>query len=81
MDRQQRQAATALPANGAPERNRLEIIRFATADAQRHAIRVLLECGNLNLSSTKLDEWAVRTDVVRALQAGGVAFEWLTENV
>jgi hypothetical protein len=62
------------------QRNRLEIIRFATPEAQRHAIRTLVECGNLNFSSSSEDEWAVRTDVVRALRIAGVPFEWLTED-
>lgn len=61
--------------------NRLEVIRFATREDCRRAIGVLLERGMLNYSSSARNEWAVRTDVVRALRAGGVPFEWLTENV
>jgi hypothetical protein len=62
-------------------RNRLEIIRFASRDDCRRAIGALLELGMLNYSSSVVNEWAVRTDVVRALRASGVPFEWLTEGV
>jgi hypothetical protein len=62
------------------EANRLEVIRFASREDCRRAIGVLLECGMLNFSSSAVNQWAVRTDVVRVLQARGVPFEWLTEN-
>ena len=43
-----------------PERNRLEIIRFASADAQRKAIRALLDFGMLNFAANCEEEWLVR---------------------
>jgi hypothetical protein len=64
-----------------PERDCLEIVRFASREDCRRAIDVLLKCRLLILSSSFPNEWAVRTDVVRALRAGEVPFEWLTENV
>jgi hypothetical protein len=71
-----------MPTNEAPsvERNRLEIIRFGSDDAQRQAIRALVEYGMLNFTSSREEEWAVRTPVVRKLRELGVPFEWLTEN-
>jgi hypothetical protein len=61
-------------------RDRLEILRFASADAQRQAIRALLEYGMLNFTSHREDEWLVRTPVARKLRELGVPFEWLTEH-
>jgi hypothetical protein len=61
-------------------RNRLEIIRFASADAQRKAIRVLIDCGLLDFASNREEEWIVRTPVACKLRELGVPFEWLTEN-
>ncbi len=74
--------------NGAPaqqppvlaDRDRLEIIRFRSDEAERQAIGVLRERGMLNLSSHRLDEWVVRTAIVRKLKELGVPFEWLTEG-
>jgi hypothetical protein len=43
-------------ANGIANRDHVEIIRFLSDDAQRQAIRVLLDCGTFNLSSNRLDE-------------------------
>jgi hypothetical protein len=63
------------------EANRLEVIRFASRDDCRRAIGVLLEQGLLNFSSSTVNQWTVRTDVVRVLRAAGVPFTWLTENV
>jgi hypothetical protein len=63
------------------ERDRLEIIRFASADSQRQAIRVLMDRGLLNCSGHRVDEWLVRTPLVRKLRELGVPFEWLTEHV
>ena len=63
------------------ERNRLEIIRFLSADDQLQAIGVLREYGMLNFTSHKEDEWLVRTPVARKLRERGVPFEWLTEHV
>ncbi len=62
------------------DRNRLEIIRFLSADAQRRAIGVLMERGMLNFSANRPDEWLVRTPVARKLRELGVPFEWLTEH-
>jgi hypothetical protein len=75
-------ASSAGPiANGAPlERNRLEVIRFASADAERQAIRALLDYGMLNFTSYREDEWLVRTPIARALRQLGVPFDWLTEH-
>lgn len=63
-----------------PERNRLEIIRFSSDDAQREAIRALLDYGMLNFTSYREEEWLVRTPVARKLKELGVPFEWLTEH-
>jgi hypothetical protein len=62
------------------ERNRLEIIRFASREDCRRAIGVLMERGLLDFASTAVNQWSVRTDVVRALRQSEVPFEWLTEN-
>lgn len=74
-----------LPAESAPipitDRDRMEIIRFASDDDQVQAIGVLIDRGMLNLSSHRLDEWIVRTSVARKLREHGVPFEWLTEHV
>jgi hypothetical protein len=74
------------PAEQAPsevpyDRDRLEIIRFATDEAQLQAISVLRDRGMLNLTSYRHDEWLVRTPVARKLREHGVPFEWLTEHV
>jgi hypothetical protein len=63
------------------DRNRLEIIRFASREDCSRAIGVLIERGLLNVASTAVNQWSVRTDVVRVLRACEVPFEWLTENV
>jgi hypothetical protein len=62
------------------DRDRLEIIRFASPDAQRQAIRLLLDRGMLNFTSYCEEEWLVRTSVARKLRELGVPFEWLTEH-
>jgi hypothetical protein len=62
------------------ERNRVEIIRFLSGDARRHAISVLLNFGMLNFSSDSENEWLVRTPVARKLRELQVPFDWLTEN-
>jgi hypothetical protein len=61
-------------------RDRLEIIRFASADARRQAIGALLDYGMLSFTSYRDEEWLVRTPVARKLRALGVPFEWLTEH-
>jgi hypothetical protein len=73
-------AAERPPAGSDPDLNRLEIIRFTTADAQRQAIRVLMDRGMLNFSAHREEEWLVRTPVARKLRELGVPFEWLTEH-
>ena len=65
------------PADG---RDRLEIIRFRSADARRQAIGALLDYGMLNFTSYSEEEWLVRTPVARKLRQLGVPFEWLTER-
>ena len=62
------------------DRERMEILRFASDDAQIQAIGVLRERGMLNFSSNRLDEWLVWTSVARKLREHGVPFEWLTEH-
>jgi hypothetical protein len=62
------------------DRERLEVLHFASADAQRQAIRALLERGMLNFTSNKEEEWLVRTSIARKLRELGVPFEWLTEH-
>jgi hypothetical protein len=62
------------------ERDRLEIIRFVSAETQRQAIGALREYGMLNFTSYHEDEWLVRTPVARKLRERGVPFEWLTEH-
>jgi hypothetical protein len=61
-------------------RDRLEIVEFATAEAQRQAIGALVEYGMLNFTSYRDREWLVRTPVARKLRALGVPFAWLTER-
>jgi hypothetical protein len=68
------------PPPDAQLRDRLELIRFPSADAQRQAIGALIEWGMLNFSSNREDEWFVRTPVARKLRELGVPFEWLTEH-
>jgi hypothetical protein len=72
-------AAERVP-NEIPDRDRLEVIRFATDDAQRQAIGVLRDRGMLNFTSYRHEEWLVRTPVARKLRELGVPFEWLTEH-
>jgi hypothetical protein len=61
-------------------RDRLEVIRFGSADTRRQAIGALLDCGMLNFTSYSEEEWLVRTPVARKLRELGVPFEWLTEH-
>lgn len=76
-----RTSAPEAPTNGEGfDRNRLEVIQFASAEARRQAIRVLLEDGMLNFTSYRDEEWLVATPVARRLRARGVPFAWLTEN-
>jgi hypothetical protein len=64
----------------ASERDVLEVIRFASREAEAKAIGALLPYGMLDFSSRRQDEWLVRTPVARKLRELGVPFEWLTEN-
>lgn len=64
----------------AAERDRLEIIRFASAEERRQAIGALIDYGMLNFTSYSDEEWLVRTPVARKLRELGVPFEWLTEH-
>lgn len=73
-------AASANQNGAVTDRERLEVLRFASADAQRQAIRALLERGMLNFTSSKEEEWLVRTSIARKLRELGVPFEWLTEH-
>jgi len=63
------------------DRDRMEIIRFATDDDQLQAIGVLLDRGMLNFSANRLDAWMVRTPIALKLRELGVPFEWITEHV
>ncbi|HTU91987.1 MAG TPA: hypothetical protein VMF69_18030 [Gemmataceae bacterium] len=68
-------------ANGSvPDRERLEVLRFDSEDAQRQAIRVLMERGMLNFTSNREEEWLVQTSIARKLRELGVPFDWLTEH-
>lgn len=64
-----------------PDRNRVEIIRFASDEAHARAIDALISRGKLAYSTSQLNVWNVRTDVVRTLSAAQVPFEWLTRDV
>jgi hypothetical protein len=63
------------------DRDRLEILRFSSVEAQLQAIRFFLACGMLNFTSSKEEEWLVRTAIARKLRDLGVPFEWLTEHI
>ena len=64
-----------------PRRNRAETIRFAAREDCSRAIDVLIACGKFEGASYEPNVWNVRTDVVRALLAENVPFEWLTRNL
>jgi hypothetical protein len=68
------------PNGSIPDRGVLEILRFGSAEAQRQAIRALMERGMLNFTSHREEEWLVQTSVARKLRELGVPFEWLTEH-
>ena len=69
------------PNGSIPDRERLEILRFGSAEAQRQAIRALMERGMLNFTSNREEEWLVQTSAARKLREVGVPFEWLTEHL
>ena len=73
--------AQPVPTEGDRHRNRLELIRFASPEERRQAIRVLLESGTYAGSASDPNVWTVRTEVVRTLLAAKVPFEWLTRNL
>ena len=60
-------------------RDRLEVIRFGSADVRVQAIGASIDCGMLNFTSYSDDEWLVRTPVARKLRELGVPFKWLSE--
>lgn len=65
-----------------PERNHLEVIRFPSDEARLQAYSALIASGKkLSFSTSEINVWSVRTEVVRALLAANVPFEWLTRNV
>jgi hypothetical protein len=80
MEHPKSSIADPTPNGIAVDRERLELLRFGSADAQRQAIRVLMERGMLNFTSNREEEWLVRTSIARKLRELGVPFEWLTEN-
>jgi hypothetical protein len=75
-----RNTSSAPSEGNGQERNRLEVIRFASREDCRRAIGVLLERGLLEFASTAVNQWSVRTEAVRALRQSEIPFEWLTEN-
>jgi hypothetical protein len=72
--------ASAQSGNIDPDRNCLEIIRFASNDDRARGFDALVGRGKFSISSSQLNVWNVRTDVVRALLAAGVRFEWLSRD-
>jgi hypothetical protein len=80
MDAERASSAKTSPNDQGASRDRLELIRFPSADVQRQAIRVLLDRGMLNFTSYREEEWYVRTPVARVLRERGVPFEWLSEH-
>jgi hypothetical protein len=80
MEHSKASSVDQTPNGSAAERERLEVLRFDSADAQRQAIRALMERGMLNFTSNREEEWLVRTSVARKLRELGVPFEWLTEH-
>jgi hypothetical protein len=79
MDNSQTPTTNSTPPNWLPEKNRLELIRFPSKDAEIQAIGALMEYGLLNFTAYRDQEWYVKTPIARALRALGVPFEWLTE--
>lgn len=64
------------------ERNHLEIIRFPSDEAKLQAYSALIASGKkVSFSTSEINVWNVRTEVVRALLAAKVPFEWVTRNV
>ncbi len=72
----------AAPGEIDPARNHLEIIRFPSDDARLQAWSALIASGEkLSFSTSVINVWNVRTEVVRALLAANVPFEWVTRDV
>ncbi len=80
MKHPQKLTTDPAPQDGLPQKNRLELIRFASKEAELQAIGALLEFGMLNFTAYRDEEWYVQTPVARALRALGVPFDWLTEH-
>jgi hypothetical protein len=75
-------SAQSMPTEVDPERNHLEVIRFPSDEARRKAYSALIASGKkLSFSTSEINVWNVRTEVVRALVAAKVPFDWLTRNV
>ena len=69
-----------------PPRDRLEFIRFRTPEDLRKALGIFREVQSADVYFTFREEFppdtcVTNTATVRALQAHGLAFEWLTENI
>lgn len=63
-------------------RNHIEIIRFPSDEARLQAYSALIASGKkLSFSTSEINVWNVRTEVVRALLSANVPFEWVTRNV
>ena len=80
METSNRPSIDPAPNGSVPDRERLEILRFGSAEAQQRAIGALMERGMLNFTSNREEEWLVQTSVARKLREIGVPFEWLTEH-
>jgi hypothetical protein len=70
----------------APPRDRMELIRFRTKDDLRKAMSVFRHFTSPEITFTFRDDWpddtcVTNTATVRALQALGCPFEWLTEHL
>ncbi|HQU41216.1 MAG: hypothetical protein B7Z73_00250 [Planctomycetia bacterium 21-64-5] len=75
-------SAQPVPAEVDTERNYFEVIRFPSDEARRQAYSALIASGKkLSFSTSEINVWNVRTEVVRALLAAKVPFEWLTRDV
>jgi hypothetical protein len=72
----------SLPDEVDPNRDHLVIIRFPSEESRRQAYGALIESGKrLSYSTSKINVWNARTDLVRALLAAKVPFEWVTRDV
>jgi hypothetical protein len=78
---------TAAPAAAppAPQRNRLEFIRFRTREDRRKALGIFGQDAPSDVYFTFSADFpentcVTNTSTVRALRERGIPFEWLTEN-